>query len=339
MKTTMINSAVLAALLISSAASYGQQDDPLLSETDQVVHTDEINIDGFYKKKKKPSQADKIQKLRRELEEKHEQMMRKNVEDMRLQEEKRIADKIQKALEGQLKAMDEINNQQAAPARVQAVAPVVAEPVLPELSNKLTIETGYKSITGEQKEWTAGINFQASVETVISERVSIGISAGFMNLTIQGNELSNYNNYGYYNYNNYNAYNSYSQNDEISYNEFNFGGYGKFYFSRSAKIKPYLSVGTGIHFGSFEIQNPVDTFNETKQSMKYVSGSASLGAEVNFAKEFSAQVGLSYEKNIFRLGEEAQYNGSTNQKALVDQARNIENADTFTLGVGLSYLF
>lgn len=331
MKTTMINSAVLAALLFSSAVTYAQED-PLLSETeDQVVHTDEINIDGFYKKKKKKSQADKIQALRRQLEEKHEQMMRKNVEDMRLQEEKRIANKIQKALEGQLKAMDEINTQQAAPARVEAVAPVA--PKAPELANKITLETGYKTISGEQKEWTAGLNFQASVETIISEKVSVGLNVGLMNLTIEGNNLSNYNSYGYY------GASSYSQNDEISYNEFNFGGYAKFYFSRAAKIKPFLSFGTGIHFGNFEIQNPIDTYNETSQSLKYISGSAALGAEVNFSKEFSAQFGLSYEKSFATLGEEEQYNGSVNQKALVDQSRNLSEASTFTLGAGVSYLF
>ncbi len=343
MKTTMINSAVLAALLFSSAAGYAQQEDPLLSETDQVVHTDEINIDGFYKKKKKKSQADKIQALRRQLEEKHEQMMRKNVEDMRLQEEKRIANKIQKALEGQLKAMDEINTQQAAPVKTVAVAP--AAPLEAGLENKISLETGYTNITGAQKEWTAGFNFKGSMETKVSDHFSAGISVGYMSINIKGNDLYGYGNsygygYGYYGYNNnYNAYNNQSTNDEISYGEFNFGAFGKFYFSRASKIKPFLSFGTGLHFGNFTIENPINTYNETDLGYKYLSGSASLGAEVNFAKEFSASIALTYEKNIMALGEEAQYDGSYNSQVLNDQAKNLEGASSFAIGAGVSFLF
>lgn len=338
MKTTKFNCAVMAALIFSSAAGFAQED-PLLSETDQVVHTDEINLDGFYKKKKKTTEADKIQKLRRELEEKHEQMMRKNVEDMRLKEERRIAKKIQKALEGQIKAMDEINSIQAAPVRSQAIAAPV-EPQAPELENKISVQTGFKSIAGDQKEWTAGFNFDAAVETKVSDRVNIGLSVGYMNMSIDAGDLATSNSYSCNYYGCYSTGGYYhSSNDEITYNEFNFGGYAKFYFSRKAKIKPFVSLGTKVHFGNFQIENANNSFGETELSNRYISGGASLGAEVTFAKEFGVQFALNYDKNIFRMGEEDENASSANEFVLNNQAQNLDGADSFTLGVGLQYLF
>ncbi len=109
-KKSLITTIALGAVGLSVSA----QEDPLLNVTNNIVSTDQIDVDGLFNKPKQVSEADKIQHLRRQLEQKHEQMMRKKVEDMRLEEERKIARKLQKALSGQLKAMDSVSSTQSA---------------------------------------------------------------------------------------------------------------------------------------------------------------------------------------------------------------------------------
>ncbi len=336
--------ALLALMALGLNFSAYAQEDTLLSETDQVVNTDQIDIEGLYKQKKKqPTQADRIQALRRKLEEKHEQMMRKKVEDMRLAEERKLAKKLEAALSGQMQAMDQVSTTYSAPAKVQAPAPAPVK--VDSKKNSFIISGGFMNIASDKNDLDANFNMKLSLENMVNERVAIGVGLRYVSIKMTDGE-NNYlstpiNSFGYAN-----SYNSQYQNGrEISYKQISFGAHGKVFLSVDSKIRPFVGAGIAYNRGNFNyeqnesFQYNGQQFGNEEVGSNNISGSALAGAAVQFSPMFSAEISVQYEKAFTSGVSQEDSLSSPDETRLRNLARDIEEADVASVNVGLSFNF
>lgn len=337
-------SALLALMAIGFNLSGYAQEDPLLNETQSVVNTDQIDIEGLYKEKKQPSQADKIQALRRKLEAQHEQMMRKKIEDMRLEEERKLARKLQKALNGQMQAMDQVSTTYAAPVKVQAPAPAPQKKE-EDKRNNITISGGFMNIASENNDLDANFNMKISAENRVHPRIAVGVSFRYVSIDMKDENnayLSNASN-SYYAYNNYSNY--YPDGREISFKQMSFGAHGKFFFSVDSKIRPFAGAGIAYNRGSFKYtENERFTYNgqtygDEKISANNVAGSLTAGAVVQFTPMFGAELAVNFERALTSGVAEGDNNSSSDEVRLRNLATDIEEANVVSVNVGLSLNF
>ena len=73
----------------------------------QSIESDVIDIDGSYGQREM-TPAEKLKKLRKKLEKQNEMMVKKQIENMRLQQEMEMTRKIQKAFDENMKKLENI---------------------------------------------------------------------------------------------------------------------------------------------------------------------------------------------------------------------------------------
>ena len=339
---------VLSLSLAVLSTSAVAQEDPLLGATENVVNTEQIDIDGLFAQKKKPSAADKVQQYRRALEQKHEQMMRKRVEDMRLEEEKKIARKLEKALSGQLQAMDAINTQASAVQKVKAPAPEKKEL---ETTNKVSFSGGFMSFQGDQ-ELDANLNLKVSVETMVSPKIAVGMSLRYVNveMTYEDQNRIYFNQYPYYGYGALNTTNNFV-NNEFEYSSIAFSLHSKFFFSVDSKIRPF--VGGSINYnrgslenGEYDSNNNYGGFGsptgfyvaQDKVSVNNIGGSLMAGGEVKFNNMFSFELYAQFDKS-FNSSIENENTDTTNERYLKELATDLEESNVFSINAGAAFNF
>ena len=124
--------------------------------------------------------------MRKKIEQEHEQMVQKKIEDIRMQEELKLGNKLKKAFSGQLSNVDTVSTGQAAPQRVVAPAPApIAAPIKKENNNSIVPTLGLTSISVDgsesyESELSAGLNF----ESRLTKRFSVGIGLGYTTMKI-----------------------------------------------------------------------------------------------------------------------------------------------------------
>lgn len=92
---------VLISQLLPLINLYAQDGDYYESET--------LNIDGQYTEKKAPTAAERMKDLRAKLEAQNEAMVRKKIEQARVQNELLMAKKLQKAFDASMKKIESID--------------------------------------------------------------------------------------------------------------------------------------------------------------------------------------------------------------------------------------
>ncbi|MEE3077842.1 MAG: OmpW family outer membrane protein [Bdellovibrionota bacterium] len=347
-KKSLITTIALGAVGLSVSA----QEDPLLNVTNNIVSTDQIDVDGLFNKPKQVSEADKIQHLRRQLEQKHEQMMRKKVEDMRLEEERKIARKLQKALSGQLKAMDSVSSTQSAVQKVEVKAPAPKE----DKPNKFSLSGGFMSYSGEQ-EVDASLNIKAAFETDVSSNFAVGMSVRYVSVEMQQNnnfQILNPYSTGYYGNGYYNGYNQYGVNNtgynnfnqNYKFNSFAFTVHSKYYFTKESRIRPYLGAGLNYNRGTMKNDDNQDNQQyysvygiQTRDvSVNNLGASVLAGGEVMFNDMFAFDLYVQYDRS-FTSSVEDEFNDTTNETILKNLARDLEESNVFSINAGVSFFF
>ena len=332
----------LGLSVLVGSQGFAQQDDPLLSETDQVVNTGQIDVEGIFQKKKAPSQADRIQALRRKLEEKHEQMMRKRVEDMRLEEEKKLARKLEKALNGQLQAMDQVQTKQAAPAKVEAQVVKSSK----QKDSKVSVQAGFLSLSSSNNDFDAAANLGLEVESKVHPRVSVGVSLKYSKIEVS--DVFNVNNNtvnGFQSFSNPGFINNFGLvQSDASYTQLGFGLFSKVFLTVGSKIRPYGILGldyTRAKLGLDDNKNTNVNFNSINLqdiSNNHLAGSVGIGAEINFSDMVSAGLNVKYQKALTSglndLSASNNYEQTFKQLAL-----DLEEADAISINAGVSFNF
>jgi len=348
MKTFMTQELrILAAMALIGATPMALgQDDPLLADTEEILNSEQINIDGTFRKQ---TAADRIEKMRKRLENQNEQMVQKKIEDIRINQEKQLAGKLQKAFRGNMQAMDDMDSVQtvqAAPQRIVAPAPIIEEKK--ELKNKIIPYFGVRQYNGENIDsFESKVNAGLTMENMITDHFSIGLGVNYTTMDITDrNSFVGFNSFGY------------NDGDNISYQNINLNLNGKFFMTKDSTIRPYVGLGLGYNRTSMKYNEENSQFNqgfgtnfgntqnneESKVSGSNVSGSGMIGAEVSFTENLGLNLEFNYTRAITSAFDGTQNLGfggfndvaKANLRTLGD---NLEDSDIASLNLGFVIKF
>lgn len=229
-----ITALLFTMAMVSSPAVVFAQDDDLLANTDEVLNSEQIDIDGTFEERRE-SAADRIAKLRKRLERQNEEMMNKKIENERIKSEKKLERKLRKAFTGQ--RSDRVRLQQAAPQRIAAPAPVAAPKKIKRTA--ITPSLGLSSTLGDDNA-ESKLNFGITAEHAVHENVSIGLGIGYSKLELD--QRTNINQLGF----NFNQ--GQAQDVDYDYQRLNININSKFYFTGlDSKFRPYVGAGLGYN--------------------------------------------------------------------------------------------
>lgn len=359
MKATAYSKNFLLLALIAGAlsgATYAQDD--LFDETQDVLNSDQIDLEGTYRKK---TQADRLANMRKKLEKQNEQMVQKKIEDMRMDEEKKLTNKLRSAFTGQLPdgGQDQVSVVQAATQKV--VAPVVEEKKAAGI--KILPYFGVASIQGDNLDLESKLNTGLSVEAMVSKNFSVGVGFNYMNL--KATDYGQNNSGGIYGQSTFQNPNSYPcspiygcQTSYNPYNTFNNPGYSpyngnpltspwqfpareldysqvtleinsKFFMFPEARIRPYLGLGVSYNRTSLkytqdeQFQNQYQSYTSLYGLGEEKYSSSYVGAAVMLGSEihFTDNFGLNLDLKYSRGLTSGFSNKSANLNNNLDQQR------------------
>ncbi len=339
MKTTGFRAFTIGGLLLAFAATSLPilAQDPLLEETEDILQNDQLDVDGTFAQKRK-SAADKIEEMRRKLEERNEEMVQKKIEDVRIKEEMKLTKRLQDAFNSGLGAMDEnqeVSVQQAAPAPVATPVPI-PEPVvvapLPEVEKLVRSVTiapkfGILNVSGEGIDFDSKFSGGLDVSALVGGgRVAIGMSINYSTLNIKQYDKNSYNGWNNtpttwgYDPNVWNSmYSWYGQNynngmRDLSYNHLAIGANAKVYLAVESKVKPYIGVGFILNRASLKYDeskemtynydggygyNPYSAkFGDEAYKATYLSGAVGMGIEVMFNDNLGMVADVNYSRGL-----------------------------------------
>ncbi len=337
MKTLMRKKPIVLAvglMLGVSSLAFAQQD-PLLADIDQnVLDQQQIDVDGQFHQ---PTAAEKLEKMRKELERKNQEMVHKKIEDIRTKNEMRLTKQLQKAFAGGLKTpvVDSVSTTQSA---------VVKAEVKTKTENKdmrIAPQIGYSSITGETTRGEA-MDFESKIDiglqfdADITDRFSVGVGIAYQALDITDFSSSAYTTQFYNTYGaNMNWYTGlYGTGRELNSKTISLNIVSKvFATARDARFRPYLGLGIGFNHLMLKYDNNATvidpyqiTYGDEEFSANYITGSVKLGALVNFSSTIGMDVELAYTKGIT-----SSFSEKSNQVA-----RNIDQLRLNEIGGGMS---
>lgn len=347
MKTTTQKLQVMAMLLGLGLSTQGfAQTADILEDTEAVLNSDQIDIDGMYEQPRE-SAAKRIEKMRKQLEKKNEDMVSKRIEDMRIAEEKKLAKKLSKAFNGgNLGNVDEVSTVQAAPAKVVAAAPVVEEKKEEVKRNKVIPMFGVTNYSGDSIDFESKINFGLQAESLLTDRISMGLGIAFTSMDIS-DVSSNFNNGYNYNPGYYNAFGNTGR--EIDFTNLNVEANSKFFITGiDSKFRPYVGGALGYNRSSLKyndggngFQNGGFNFGNEAQKNSNISGSILGGMEASFGDTIGVSLDLRYTRALTSGFNQKQ--GTTvqnpDQLRLQNIGKAIEDANQISVGAGLVVRF
>jgi len=343
----MIGLVVLAVLNTPTFA----QDDYLLNQTEEVLNSEQIDIDGSFRQE---SEADRVAKMRKKLEKENSQMVQKKIEDIRIQQEQELAGKLKDAFQGNLQAaetygQDQVDTVQAAPQRVVAPMPEYKDENTDGLY-KVIPYVGGKIYNGDAIDsFSANVDTGVSFETMLTERFSLGFRFGYtsMDFTDSATYLNSVNN-------------NFGEDLEIGYKNLSVGLQSKYFFTNT-RFRPYIGAGAAFNKAKLELDNDVRNTNsgcyfyrgttyctnsleekDLSVSGTNFTGTASLGAEVLF----NDTVGLNFEFSYTRALTTA-FDANNRSSSYSDQVQNylkangenLDDSDIAALNIGLLVKF
>ena len=355
-QTAVLSVLALSVGLFTIAPRVMAQDDTLLTDTEEVLDSSEpIDVDGTHRRQ---TEADRMAKVRRNLEAKNEELVRKKIEDVRMKEEMRMTKRLANAFSTGMGNLDndEVKTTQAAPvvaalppapAVVTAPAPVV-EPT-PDYNfagTKIIPNTGLLMIKGDKIDFESKFNGGLMVESMVLPRLSFGI--GFNYATLDLVDLDGYSS-SYNQYYNTGYYNSYGQGRELSYKHMNVELNSKLFLAQDTRIRPYVGVGLGFNKTKLQFNNNNSYTNTSTNSQfgneeynsTYASGLGLIGAEAVFTKNVGMNVEFKYARGFTNMQEESakQASVSPDQDKLNRIGQAIEEANFMSINAGLIVSF
>lgn len=338
----------LIALAGMNSVSFAQ-DDYLTNQTEDILNSDQIDIDGTFKKE---SAADRVAKMRKKLEQQNSQMVQKKIEDIRIKQEEELAHKLKKAFQGNLQGMDQddtgdsIDTVQAAPQRVVAPMPEFDAAEEEKIYQVIPYAGGKVFNSDKVDNFSSNSDVGVTLETMLTERISIGFRFGHttMDFTDKDTYLSNVNSYNY-------------QNLNVKYKNLAAGIQSKFFFTTS-RFRPFIALGANYNRTTLDLDNSVNNNNgcynygygyQCNNNTDTLSvngsnftGTASVGGQFQFTKTIGLNVQFDYTRALTdAFTANNLVNNGNNQVSnyLKQQGSNLGKADVAALNLGLVVKF
>jgi len=357
----------LLAISLTPSSRVSAQDDGLSLETADILDSEQIDVDGNLNKK---SAADRMAEMRKRLEKEHEDMVSKKIEDMRMQEERKLATKLRKAFNG-MPIGDQVSTGAAAPAKIEAAAPVPVVAAEEDIEIKVIPFFGVRNNSTDKGDLESKVNAGLSVEAMVSKRFSVGMSLAFTSYDMtdvsQSSNNGSFNYQGFYNtynptfgsnyayntnYYNQNYYGAFgSQGREVSYKNLSVGLNSKFFIITDRKIRPYIGMGLSYNRANLAYNdanaqsnyqyNGFNVGGEEYQTAN-LGGEVSLGSEAYFTKNFGINLDVSYARTLtsgFNSQSANTFAYNPDQQRLEDLGRSIQEGNVFTLNAGILIAF
>ncbi len=300
-----INEFVALSLIASAITNLGYaQDFP-----DEEFSSDvPIDIEGSFERK---TEADRVEKLRKKLEKQNEDFVQKKIEDLRYENEQKMADTLSDAFSGGIKESNPV-------AVSESVAPEKPSKSKKFGSEEFLITPSYvmSNYTGDGYNIESDLGFEVNIEGKVYKNITIGVSVGYDNVSAM--DLGSLNNFGY----GYGNFGGLFRTLDISM--LKAGLNTKAYFGKG-RFQPFIGAGISMTRAnlSFDRQNFYDTMyfgmieGASEVDTTFFSGSLSAGAMVNFTE----LVGLSLQGG-FSKG----FTSNTNQViSLTNDQYNLRN--------------
>ena len=327
--------------------------DALLADTDTVLNSTTINIDGDFNTRPQPSAADILERKRKALEKANQAMVKKKIEDMRMDAEKKLTKKLYKAFDGGLRPRDHVSVGHAAPIR-KAIAKQVIENHLVK-KNKAVLSLGMNTMDGSGVSVSDSLKVGLGFESLIQPRVSIGVGASLSSMSAIDTAEAGY----------------YYEGREVDYKRLSLEANSKFYLTVGSMIKPYVGAGLAYNRTTVEYTQSNSSYysnnnyynnnyynnsyynaynynnnnyanaQDSSLTTSNVSAAALLGVEVGIAKSFAMSLDFKYSKDI-SSGADADNNvsySSNEEQKLKNITANIEDADQLSINAGIIFKF
>lgn len=279
MKTKTKPMGMLIALFISSAAMAQNAEQQYLS-------SDPININGYVQEELPPTDAE-LESIKGELNKQKNQIIvtkeKKKRYDQLSDSTEKLSEEMEDLISERKDAQEKIDKynkkidclmatgykpgcdefvEKPAPkpkkiaedeVKMVAAAPVVKAKVKESegfgSDIKVLPYTGMTTFMSDNNNLESNIGAGLRVESNIDSRFSVGI--GFAYTTMQTQDFgTGYFDSGYLNY-----YNSFYNGRTIDYSNMNFGLYGKFFFLKNERFRPYAGAGLGYNRTTLEYAN------------------------------------------------------------------------------------
>lgn len=324
--------------------------DSLLADTDTVLNSTTINIDGDFNAPPRESRARKLEKMRKQLEKKNEEMVSKKIEDMRIDAETKLTKKLYKAFNGGLAPRDHVSVGHAAPIRKEIIKHKIRKKI--KNRDKAIVSLGMNTMDGDGVSVSDSLRVGVGFESMLRPRVSIGVGVSLSSMSAVDTAESGY----------------YYEGREVDYKRLSLEVNSKFYLTVGSMIKPYIGGGLAYNRTSVEYNQNVDNgFNnnsnnyysnnnyynnsyntsnnsnaqDSSLSSSNISAVALLGAEVGISGNFAMSVDFKYNKDLSsgtEAGNNSIYSLSDEDK-LKNITANIEDADQLSINAGIIFKF
>ena len=197
LKSKNVKSLFLATMLVAGAGiSVAQADNMTTIDTDTILRSEQIGLDGQLNKKKVG--AKKLAKMRKRIEKKHEEMIKQKIEDIRLRDELRLGQRLEMVFSSGSQSIDTIHLGQAGVAK-QSINTVLPSQDLSSRKNRVIPSIGMVNVNGENTKFDS-LNGKIDFETTIKDRFLVGLSVGYADIDIKDvnakyNTSNNFNNF------------------------------------------------------------------------------------------------------------------------------------------------
>ncbi len=287
--------AIMGLCLMLPTVSLLAQDDLVDAGKDEQFNLDELDINGSQKKK---SAADRLEQMRRKLEEQNEQMVQKKIEDARIKNEQKLTDQLQDAFNQGLNE-DTVATSSSSVQKVEAPIPEVKE----EKKMRIIPGLGILNIKNNDIDFESKINANLSFESDINKSFAAGagIQYASMDVTDVGSTSLSTSYPQFYTPTYYGTYGQ--QGRQLTYNHMGLNVFGKFYIL-SERVRPYVGLGLGYNRDNLKYENAnqysyngMNSGNE-EFSTGFVSGTAMVGTTVAFTQTVGVNAEFNYSKGL-----------------------------------------
>ena len=299
----------------------------------EILDSDQIDIDGHYNHYGPPpphdrSAADRLAEERRQQERNNEDKTRRRLETMRLQAERDIGRRLNRALET-------YPGPEGAVVPLGPVPPGPIPPAGPSFFHQLrySVYYGFMKFNSNWYDFNSKFRWGLTAEGNLNPNVAMGLYFNYVSVEDLSMDMGWYNNYYY------GGGGTPPGQQQFDQTMWSFGMFAKYYFQNWNAVRPYIYGGLGYNHITTRYSGAGWDYYYQRVFVKseYTSSSFSAQLAGGMLLEFSPNFGM-----FAQLG--AAFNFASNQASYSlneaeERSKALEDATAFDIAAGASFRF